>query len=134
MCTSTSCSHRVISSVLQCNDPYHAQWELAWQGRCPNLVPSEFERQLNNSMYNEMESFRVTLDNSDEQYDSLAHMWSSWYRRLLNTSVPRLIIRHEDILFHADEIMAIVADCVGTPMNKPFKYFVEQKSRSPYMV
>ena len=44
-------------------------------------------------------------------------MWNTFYRDYLNADFPRLIIRYEDLLLHADEIMPQICECVGAELT-----------------
>jgi hypothetical protein len=56
-----------------------------------------------------------------DEYPSLADMWSTWHRDYLtftnnssNVDVePRLLVRFEDFLFHAEEVFSKILACVG---------------------
>jgi len=53
----------------------------------------------------------------------LADYWSEWNREFVDAKFPRLIIRFEDTLFHAEKVMELVVECVtGRPMEHPFRY------------
>jgi hypothetical protein len=43
---------------------------------------------------------------------------SDWYREYLDAPYPRLIIRFEDTLYHAEKIFRAVSDCAGVPPVK----------------
>ena len=57
-------------------------------------------------------------------YDSLVDMWSEWNRLYLDADYPRLIIRFEDTLFHAEQVMQAIHDCVGVPTNHSYEYLL----------
>jgi len=86
-------------------------------------VPSLKERQSNGF---EFETFVVTREaktsHPREVYKSLADMWSEWYQAYLDSDFPRLIIRFEDTLFHAEKVMQLVTECLGQPLDVPFQY------------
>jgi hypothetical protein len=48
------------------------------------------------------------------QYPSIAHLWNEWYSAYVNeTSFPRLIVRMEDIIFRAEEVLPKICECYG---------------------
>jgi hypothetical protein len=49
-------------------------------------------------------------------------MWSYWNRLYLDASYPRLIVRFEDTLFHAEQIMDVITTCAGINRTKTFHY------------
>ena len=61
----------------------------------------------------------------EQFYDSLADFWTEWYQQYRKAIFPRLIVRFEDTLFHAETIMEKIGECVGRPIQKPYKYFLE---------
>jgi len=97
-------------------------------GHCPNLVPSKAERKF--PRYRKIDTFGVSVDRDwQEEYESLAVYWSEWYREFVDVDFPRLIIRFEDTLFHAERVMQLVLDCIGRPMEGPFKYHMDKSKK-----
>jgi hypothetical protein len=95
-----------------CKSPYRAVWKRGLDGHCPNLVPSPEER--NRSGYRNVNStFEVTIDSV--RYESLAAAWSSFYREYVASDMPRLVVRYEDLLHHAEAVAHLVSECVGLP-------------------
>ena len=104
-----------------CKSPYKAHWIRGETGHCPNLVPDENEKNLDK--YQGVKTFEVTVNRAyDETYDSLADMWSDYYGGYMRAGIPRLVIRFEDTLFHAEKVMDLVSECLGVPMKEPFRY------------
>jgi len=60
------------------------------------------------------------------QYASLADMWSEWNGGYLEVDYPRLMIRFEDTIFHAEEVMRKVSQCVGIPMRNTYQYYLKE--------
>jgi hypothetical protein len=50
----------------------------------------------------------------EDQYDSLADMWSDYYQQYLNADFPRIIVRYEDFLFHREAVLEQIAQCITT--------------------
>ena len=71
-------------------------------------------------------SFRVKVifnkDNDIEYFDSLIHLWTQWYGLYYDATYPRLIIRFEDMLLKAPEVLAKIAECVGGEVRDPIQY------------
>ena len=65
------------------------------------------------SVYTEMRFPRLPI----EQYDSLAHYWSTWNRQYLDATYPRLFVRFEDLLLHARDVYSQILNCAGIPIN-----------------
>ena len=55
-------------------------------------------------------------------HQSLVHLWNDWYTEYLTAEFPRLIIRLEDMMFHAPEVITKVCECGGGTMRKKFHY------------
>ena len=111
-----------------CKIGYNAKWKRGLNGRCPNLVPTATERRIWQNQ-NLSETFEVTVSLKNMQYfdyyKSLADMWSDWNRIFYDLDYPRLIVRFEDTLFHAEEVMHRIAECTGIKMELPFQYVTE---------
>lgn len=93
---------------------------------CPNLVPSWKDRKYHGIEH--LKTFNVTVRAKEDdprftsRYDSLTDLWTKWNRQYLEADYPRLIIRFEDTLFHAEKVMKVVGECAGLPTAKPFRY------------
>jgi hypothetical protein len=62
------------------------------------------------------------------KYDSIAHYWTAWYQEYLSADYPRLIVRFEDLQFHAKEMVDIVCQCAGAVARseeQDFTYIVD---------
>ena len=77
----------------QCRNSYGAHWNMVG-GRCPNLIPTTSER-AELGLSEDVQTFVVDHTNSQARfryhtpYESMAHMWSSWYSDYLDASFPR---------------------------------------------
>lgn len=107
-----------------CRMRYNAHWAKGMKGHCPNLVPTGQERQQYAGLRN-MSTFPVDVSlrkSYFDRYSSLADLWSTWNRLYFDADFPRLMIRFEDTLFHAEEVMHHIKVCVGLPTTKPYRY------------
>lgn len=99
-----------------CRHPYATKW--LHRGRCPNLVPQPQDFQQFRLLPKHAATFNVTIIFNKtvdvQHWDSLVDLWSSWYRQYWEASFPRVMIRFEDLLLHSDDLMSILADCLGT--------------------
>lgn len=79
-----------------CKSTYKTEWNKGLDGRCPNLLVSQEERELEGN--GNLTTYEVSVDDRDfdEHYTSLAHMWSSWNAQYVDVDYPRLMIRFED--------------------------------------
>jgi hypothetical protein len=93
---------------------------------CPNLVPSWKDKKYHG--IERLKTFNVTVRAKEDDsrftshYDSLTDLWTKWNRQYFDADYPRLIIRFEDTLFHAEKVMKLVGQCAGLPTATPFKY------------
>ncbi|GKY96853.1 hypothetical protein MPSEU_000644400 [Mayamaea pseudoterrestris] len=93
-----------------CKMPYRVKWAKS-ERHCPNLVPYPGSSSANGPPVNV--SFGEVPPGEVVRYKSLVHLWSEWNREYLDADVPKLFIRYEDTLFHAEEVFRTIAECVG---------------------
>ena len=65
-------------------------------------------------------------------WPSMAHLWSDWYNRYKSADYPRLIVRFEDLLFHAKELVQAVCECGGAVPIHPQATFTYVVGESKY--
>eukprot|EP00978_Attheya_sp_CCMP212_P045863 scaffold363778_cov42-Attheya_sp.AAC.1 len=99
-----------------CRNKYSARWPHAPE-HCPNLVPNQVDYKLNPRLH-ASESVPVNVRYSKEnvtKHESLVHLWNDWYSDYYYPveSFPRLMVRFEDLLFHPQETISQVCQCVG---------------------
>jgi hypothetical protein len=114
---------------LVCRVPYNANWTRGEEGRCPNFVPSAAERM--ERRYSNMTTFHVEVTHDDlhkDTYASLVDLWTSYYRSYVEADFPRIIVRFEDLVFHAERVTELVSQCIGRPMLKSFEYPLPDQS------
>lgn len=61
-------------------------------------------------------------------HTSLAHLWNDWYNEYIQGEFPRLVVRMEDLVFHAKSVITQVCECVGgttTLGRRDFAYITE---------
>lgn len=122
-----------------CRHSYEARWRHVKE-HCPNLVPNKYDRKrkLGEGTMGVQVKF-ATRHYGDEplpdphnktfiRYDSLVHLWNTWYNQWYNASFPRLIVRFEDLMLHAEETVSKVCECGGGTMQETFRY-VEQSAK-----
>ena len=113
-----------------CRLGYNAKWPRGRDGHCPNLVPDEEERQ--NLTFRGMTTVPVDVGLKGgifwDEYESLAALWSEWNRLYFDADFPRLMIRFEDTLYHAEQVMHQIKQCIGmdVPSNQVFHYQVDK--------
>ena len=105
----------------QCKHNYEARWPHSIF--CPNLAKPEL---LPNGKP-DIVPIKVKY-NPPANYTSLAHYWAQWYKEYLEADYPRLIVRFEDIQFHAKELVETVCQCAGAVSREDdalFRYVVD---------
>ncbi len=116
-----------------CRHPYEARWR-HMVAHCPNLVPNEYDkrRKPGEGTMGIKVKF-ATKHIGDEplpdktnktfiHYDSLVELWNEWYGEWRDVDFPRLMVRFEDLLFHAEETISKICTCQGGTMMKHFRY------------
>jgi hypothetical protein len=90
-----------------CRSRYATRWMKSKnETHCPNLVQDDDPQQSVPA--------DIVYDKNDvQQASSVLHLWNDWYRTYLYAEYPRLIIRFEDLLFHASSVMNQIATCAG---------------------
>jgi hypothetical protein len=70
---------------------------------------------------------RCSSCSKTDSFESLASVWTNWNRQYVfnNASYPRLVIRYEDLLFHAEHLFQKISECAGiSTITARFKYQV----------
>lgn len=107
-----------------CRQSYAVQFDHSTDPKrklCPNIVPYEEDIRIHpryrRSKY--IPAHAKYLAGLNVKYDSIAHLWNEWYREYANTTAefPRLIVRMEDILFRAEEVLPQICNCFGGTMS-----------------
>ena len=97
-----------------CWKSYGAKWP--HPATCPHLVESA----------DSMKPINVRIAN--DTYDSLAHLWNDWYHQYWKEAkYPFLMVRNEDLIFHAETVTTQVCHCAGGAIrsDRPFSHYVE---------
>lgn len=101
-----------------CRQGYGVRWDHNSKKHCPNLVPNEFDKKRFPRLQN-VSSVPVWMGASFDtgpHWQSMIHYWNEWYRSYFkqqDEQFPRLLIRFEDTLFHAEHVMRQVCNCGG---------------------
>ncbi|VEU45331.1 unnamed protein product [Pseudo-nitzschia multistriata] len=63
--------------------------------------------------------------NVTNSYNSLAHMWMEWYKPYFldekYNQTPRLMVRHEDMVYRPEKVVSRICECVGGVNSNPIK-------------
>lgn len=101
-----------------CRHKYAARW-VDFKDHCPNLVPINDEEKQ--KVHGEKS---VTIDvrypYGDTHHASMVDLWNTYYGDWINADFPKVIVRFEDLLVHAETVVEKICDCVGGTM-KPNK-------------
>jgi hypothetical protein len=114
-----------------CKHPYTAKWAHS-KRHCPSFVFKSNEQRGKK----EGDIIDVKVKYREWAYfDSMAHYWSQWYEEYLNADYPRLMVRFEDLQYHAREMVDVICQCAGAvPRSETgaFTYVVDSaKSFGP---
>jgi hypothetical protein len=113
----------IYSRSSMCESPYTLQWNVS-SNHCPTLVDA-----TNSSVPVKIRWSKGYI----RSWPSLAHLWSMWYREYYESSMPRLIIRYEDLLFHTEKVIDSIRDCVGaTWKSDTFQWQAAPAKTHPY--
>jgi len=63
------------------------------------------------------------------EYTSLVDLWNVWYRDWHNVDFPRLMVRFEDLMFHAEDTVTEICKCGGGTMRSKKLRYVEDSAK-----
>jgi hypothetical protein len=118
-----------------CKIPYEIAWPHS-ERHCPNLV---FYAPDGDLLAVPVEHYlpqqaRIALPEIETiPYKSLAHLWSEWNGAYVDADFPRLIVRFEDTIYHAEEVFRAVAECSGVETKRTFRRQVESAKDASQM-
>ena len=107
-----------------CRHQYESRW-IHSPKHCPNLVPNRYDKRRKPGVGTiELKVKFATKHIGNEpipdsknrtfvNYTSLVDMWNLWYKDWHAVSFPRLMVRFEDLLFHAEDVVSQVCACGG---------------------
>lgn len=110
--------------TTMCQHPYSAKWG-NHQLLCPHLVDLQ---------QNYIPLKVKYADNRVDHHLSLAHLWNDWYKYYFDTTLyPRIIVRFEDLIFHAKNLTYQICSCAGGEIrtDRPFQYIVDSAKDGP---
>jgi hypothetical protein len=102
----------------QNNSQHRARW-LHNRNKCHESL------QLDNPITKVNYGFKAYNEthNVTNSYDSLAHMWKEWYKPYFlddqYNQTPRLIVRHEDMVYRPEKVVQKICECVGGTNRNP---------------
>ena len=112
--------------VSMCRQGYAAQFDHN-DAYCPNIVPypGDIKAHPRFRNFNYTPVFVAYEGHKKTKYESLVHLWNSYYRayfygnneRQLPEFFPRLIVRLEDLWFRPKETISQVCACGGGTMS-----------------
>lgn len=115
-----------------CRQPYGAQFDHN-KDSCPNIIPYP-EDIASHPRHGKVDYMPVWITYSKElkvKHLSLAHLWNEWYYPYMwNVSYPRLMVRLEDLLFHADTVLPQICECMGGRYHQEVKHHAEVANRN----
>ncbi len=94
-----------VSTMLQ-----HPQMRYRWESELLDRLTLNF-RYKNKKYIPVHARFNKEVD---VKFPSLAHLYNEWYNAYVNvTAYPRLMVRLEDIIFRADQVVPKICECFG---------------------
>lgn len=138
-----------------CRQRYSTHWFHNAQEHCPNLVPNEIDHKWYNytvkygkrginHLFNDpwlrdnlldlanytlnrtVVPVRVRYKSGTQFHESLAHLWNDWYKEyMVDADFPRIVVRLEDLVFHAKEVVTQICSCIGGTVVDDFRYVSE---------
>jgi hypothetical protein len=114
-----------------CRHQYEAFWSHDKDEHCPNLIPNAKDKALFPILRKKkVVPLEVHYPEFVRQHDSLAHFWNDWYNEYAKATFPRVIVRFEDLIFHAKEVTMAVCECAGGEMKEQdFMYIVDSAKK-----
>ena len=105
-----------------CKYSYNTRWQHKWE-ECYKTL------QLTSPILKVPYGYK----NHTNTYPSLAHMWKYWYKEwyldTLYQQSPRIMVRHEDLVFRPEKVITPICECVGGTITQPFIYEEESANR-----
>ena len=108
-----------------CKESYFATWNRTHK-QCPLLAPSP--QDMANG-YSGIYHCPKSTQDLGERFPSLQHYWSNFYQQCWYDSKPCVLVRYEDLVFHAEKVIRQIADCEGLLMNPRGFYYMNQASK-----
>mmetsp|Transcript_24368 Transcript_24368/g.44072 ORF Transcript_24368/g.44072 Transcript_24368/m.44072 type:complete len:491 (-) Transcript_24368:31-1503(-) len=100
-----------------CRNKYLIKWFYN-KDHCPNLVATKAEKKQMEPFGKEQSVPVVMWYRVKKPFASMAHVWNDWTGAYYNVKdYPRLIVRYEDLLFHAEAVLNQVCACAGGKMR-----------------
>lgn len=115
-----------------CRIQYKVWWPHNKDRHCPNLVPDEDDHKEFPTRLKGKDHVPVAVQYPEfvSKHDSLVHLWNDWYNEYADAKFPRLIVRFEDLIFHAKNVTETVCQCAGGEMkNHGFQYIVDSAKK-----
>jgi len=116
-----------------CRIEYGAYWHHDHSQHCPNLIPNEKDLEKYGKYLQKSQPIpvHVKYDGFFRHHESLVGFWNDWYREYWDsTSLPRLMVRYEDLMFHAQEVTEKVCHCAGGSMARDkFTYVIDSAKK-----
>jgi hypothetical protein len=101
-----------------CRHKYTAIWGgFKEKDHCPNFLRRNLQ-------------MKVRYDKIFREYESVLHLWNDYYNEYIGTNIPFLLVRFEDLVFHAEETTRKVCECGGGMIfTKKFRYIVNSAKK-----
>jgi hypothetical protein len=104
-----------------CRHTYAANWPHT-EKHCPNIVPNS-EDMIQFPQLRREDTVPVRVRYAKDvvtSHRSLPDFYNDWYRLYVNATFPRIIVRFEDLLFYAEEVVGTLCKCGGGVLRDDF--------------
>jgi hypothetical protein len=105
---------------------YAAQFDHSKES-CPNIIPYPSDIKAH-KRYAKMKYIPIFVKYDGglvQRFDSLPQFWNSWYREYINVTFPTVIVRMEDLVFHAETVIPKLCECAGATFRGTLHHTAE---------
>jgi hypothetical protein len=119
--------NRVDRTFLEYAPHYRRRKRFAQYHRGDPWLIDNVENTANFTRDSQVVPLYVRYNLVNTTHTSLAHLWNDWYDEYAQADFPRLLVRMEDLVFHARNVTERVCTCVGGTFSKggDFKYITD---------
>jgi hypothetical protein len=115
-----------------CRQNYGAQFDHG-KDSCPNIIPYATDIEAH-PRYGGMTYIPINVvygKGVKVKHMSLPHMWNEWYDPYINNvTYPRLMVRLEDLIFHAATVIPQICECFGGEYHDELRHHAEVSNKN----
>ena len=98
-----------------CKHSYEARWKHS-NSSCMNLNEDKQQKvrvDFEEAPFTSKSGRFASKSGRSVEYNSLVDMWNTFYNDYINAEFPHIIVRYEDLLLYADDIIPQLCSCAG---------------------